>query len=297
MRFLTQTALLATGLTLTALSLGVAPGHAQTAEGWDYAIDSFTDGHDSNGKVGAQSRFEFYAMAIQATADSVFVAINSNLNPISGATDSRASNGVIKYGDFFFNFTGDNLTAANGDLFAVKFVENSDSGVTQLGLYGNVTGKNVAGQNAGFDHLNHHQNAVIKAGGSANMADLGQTDAYFGDGVNKKHTLVNSIASGDFLGGINLLDAAALSTLNFGSFGAVGTHTFGFSFDRNLLPDGDFIAHILAECINDGMAFVGKLPPRVEIPEDPESVPEPASALGLLALGGLAIATRRQRIA
>jgi hypothetical protein len=88
------------------------------------------------------------------------------------------------------------------------------------------------------------------------------------------------------------------SSLNFEQHGASGDHTFGFSFDRSLLPDegGDFIAHLVAECLNDGMALIGKLPKvttRVEVPDPVQEAPEPALASGLLLLGSLGVLKRR----
>ncbi len=293
MKPFTPSALLATTVALTAIAMGAAPSHAGTLHnGWNYAIDSFNDGY-TLGVIGARSEFEFYSMALRATNDRVYVALNSNLAR-EGARSSHAADGWIGYGDLFFNFTGLNLPGANGNLFAVHFGQNTNSGAASqgLGLYGNVTGQNVAKQNSGFNHLNHHTTEVAKKGGTANLADLSNTDPYFGNGVNTNHRVLNSIASGTRLGGIDLLDSAALAGLgiDFGHFGAVGHHTFGFSFDRSLLPDGDFIAHVFAECINDGLAMVGTLP-RVVIP-DPDPVPEPMGVLGLVALGGLAIARK-----
>ena len=91
------------------------------------------------------------------------------------------------------------------------------------------------------------------------MGDLGH-DEYFQQG---KRAVSNSIASGDYLGSISLLDELQLADagLDFGAVnaGVAGRHTIGFSFDRSLLPDGDFIAHVFAECINDGLAMMGNL--------------------------------------
>jgi hypothetical protein len=85
--------------------------------------------------------------------------------------------------------------------------------------------------------------------------------------------------------------------LDFGQYGAVGDYTFGFSFDRSLLPEdgGDFIAHLVAECINDGMALLGQLPSvtRVDTPDPVQEAPEPALASGLLLLGSLGVLKRR----
>ncbi|USR92474.1 PEP-CTERM sorting domain-containing protein [Phormidium yuhuli AB48] len=297
--FLTKTSLFTAGLTLASLSLGVNPSMAQ----WNYTIDSFTDGHNAQSRVGSQSEFEFYGMALMDDGENIFIAINSNLS-LDGATSSHAQSGVISYGDFFFNFTGSGLDDANGNLFAINFANNTDSGVSEAGVYRNVTGTNVAGINSGFDHLNHHANtvnnlAVNKTGGGegARIGDLASNDAYWQSGVNQKYKVVNSIASGERVGGINMLEASTLAALglDFGQFSATGTYTFGFSFDRNLLPSGDFIAHIFAECINDGMAMVGNLADRSIV--DPQPVPEPASVLGLLAVGGLMLKGKRNRTA
>ncbi|WP_159787119.1 PEP-CTERM sorting domain-containing protein [Sodalinema gerasimenkoae] len=297
--FLTKTSLVTAGLTLASLAVGVSPSIAQ----WNYAIDSFTDGHDASGVVGSNSPFEFYGMALMEDGDNIYIGINSNLS-LDGHNFSAASGGVISYGDLFFNFTGDGLDDANGNLFAINFANNTDSGVQEAGVYQNVTGTNVAQQNSGFQHLNHHANtvnnlSVNKTGGGegARIGDLASNDAYWQSGVNQNYKVINSIASGERIGGINMLEATALASLglNFNQFGATGTHTFGFSFDRSLLPSGDFIAHIFAECVNDGMAMVGNLADASVV--EPQPVPEPASVLGLLAVGGLMLKGKRERSA
>jgi hypothetical protein len=288
-----NTALLATSATLVVLGLGASPSQAGTLSGgWDYAIDSFTDGSDF-GVVGAKSNFEFYGIAVKATADKVFVGINSNLS-LSGYAHSKALNGSVAYGDLFFNFTGLGLDDASGNLFAIKFAEGNDSGVNQLGVYSDVTGQNTAKSNLGYKHLTQHTND--KNTKDPTMGDLSNTDAYFQSGVNKDWKATTLIKTGTFLGGIDMLGETDLSALglDFTPFGTQGKYTFGFSFDRNFLPDGDYIAHVFAECLNDGMAIASTLP-RVEIPVDPESVPEPGAVVGLLVLGGLAIAQRRQQ--
>lgn len=295
MKGLVKTSLLTTSLTLLALGAGALPSQAGTLVGdWNYAIDSFTDGF-SFGVVGEQSSFEFYGIAVKSTVDKVFVGINSNL-ALTGFAHRDALNGSITYGDLFFNFTGFGLDDANGSLFAVKFAEGNDSGVGQLGLYGNVTGQNTAQYNLGYGHLNQHtlDNNTI----DPTMADLSNTDAYFQSGVNTNWKASTLIKTGDFLGGINLLGATDLADLglDFSPFGTKGKYTFGFSFDRNLLPDGDYIAHVFAECLNDGMAIASTLPP-VDIPTDSEDVPEPTMILGLAAVAGLVMSQRRTRIA
>lgn len=293
--FFTKTSLITAGFTLASLSLGVNPSMAQ----WNYSMDSSTDGHQIGGVVGSESAFEFYGMAMMEKDGQIYIGMNSNLS-LDGANSSHANDGVISYGDLFFNFTGDGLDDAAGNLFAIHFANNTNSGVSEAGVYRNVTGKNVAGQNSGFQHLNHHANTVNglsvnqNGGDGANMADLASNDAYWQSGINQNYKAVTSIASGQKVGGINMLESTALASLglDFASYGGAGSETFGFSFDRSLLPDGDFIAHIFAECVNDGMAMAGNL---ASADVDPESVPEPASILGLLAVGGVMLNRKRER--
>ena len=124
-------------------------------------------------------------------------------------------------------------------------------------------------------------------------------DYYFQQG---SRDISTSISSGTFVGGIEMLDGGSLAALglNFQSVDAAvpdDNHTFGFSFARDLMVDGDYVAHILAECINDGIAITGNLP-RIEVPEDPTNsadVPEPASLLGLAAVGGVFAASKRRK--
>jgi len=293
--FFTKTSLITAGFTLASLSLGVNPSMAQ----WNYSMDSFTDGHQADSTVGSNSVFEFYGMAMMEKDGEVYIGMNSNLG-LDGASSGLADDGIISYGDLFFNFTGDGLDDAAGNLFAINFANNTNSGADRAGVYQNVTGTNVAKQNSGFRHLNHHANKVNglsanqNGGDGANMGDLASNDAYWQSGIAGKHDVVTSIASGQRVGGINMLEASTLTSLglDFASYGGVGTQTFGFSFDRSLLPSGDFIAHIFAECINDGMAMTGNL---ASADVDPESVPEPASILGLLAVGGVMLNRKRER--
>jgi hypothetical protein len=293
------------GCALASVSAGIAPAQAQDANGWNYAIDSFNDGFTA-WTTGTNSNYEFYGLAIKETADKVYVGLNSNLK-LGGQSAGGAFDGHIHYGDLFFNFTGQDLNGAQGNLFAIKFDEGNDSGfdadksgdiegdeVLALGVYGNVTGKNMTAKNSGFTNMAHHYN---RAGSNASMGDLNENDAYFQQG---NRSVTTSIQSGTFLGGIDKLDGGALAALglNFQSVDnlVAGKHTFGFSFTRDLMVDGDYVAHLFAECINDGIAIAGSLP-HVEIPEVPDAVdvPEPALATGLFLMGGLGLLKGRQK--
>ena len=49
---------------------------ATLSNGWNYAIDSFSDGVTGD-QIGGGA-FEFYGIAIKETSDTAFIAINSN---------------------------------------------------------------------------------------------------------------------------------------------------------------------------------------------------------------------------
>ncbi|MGD1906589.1 MAG: XDD3 family exosortase-dependent surface protein, partial [Leptolyngbyaceae cyanobacterium] len=157
------------GCALASASVGMAPAQAQELNGWNYAIDSFDDGSQA-GRRGGYSNYEFYGLAVKETEDRVYVGINSNLQ-LGGEYDSRAWDREIHYGDLFFNFTGEDLADAQGNLFAIKFDAGNDSGVSETGVYGNVTGQNVTLQNNGFSSMGSHYNWA-NGGGTASMGDL-----------------------------------------------------------------------------------------------------------------------------
>ncbi|MEO6861041.1 MAG: PEP-CTERM sorting domain-containing protein [Microcoleus sp.] len=259
---------------------------ATLSNGWNYAIDSFTDGV-TGPQIGGGD-FEFYGIAVKETSDTAFVAINSNLN-LAGYADSTAVKGNINYGDFFFNFSGQNFDTANanGSLFAVRFAAGNDSGVATTGVYSNVTAKNVTKTNSGFLNLNQYNTVVASQGGTPSMADLSATDPYFNQTGN--WTIMNEIATGQKVADINLLTPASLSALglNFAQFNAVGSQTIGFSFNKSSMPSGSYIANLFAECANDGVAIKGEF----------EAVPEPSTWLGtLVGLGFLGMGVAKRKI-
>ncbi|NEQ96368.1 MAG: PEP-CTERM sorting domain-containing protein [Cyanothece sp. SIO2G6] len=255
-------------------------------EGWNYSIDSFNDGTEGR-RIGENSAFEFYGLATKTTRDKVYFAVNSNLS-LDGHRSRRALNGSISYGDLFLNFANlDSVQAANGDLHAIRFNETNDT-TYESGLYANVTGIGLMTQNSGYSNLVRHRNAVNSFGGEASFGDLDAETAYFNHDNGQATSLNNTaygytnIGSGDRQGNVVMADNLGEMGLDFGHFGATGDYTFGFSVDRDLLPDGDFIAHLFAECDNDGVALAGTT-----------DVPEPSTALGLAVLGLLGAGFRR----
>ncbi|MDJ1184952.1 XDD3 family exosortase-dependent surface protein [Roseofilum casamattae] len=284
MAFKTLTTAIATTVTLSVLGFTATSARAGTFhQGWNYAVDSFNDGVESGSIVGEDSGYEFYSIAIQDTADKVSVAINSNA-PLGGWEHQNATNNNIAFGDLFFNFGDENLESSQGSLYGIHFDTNGDNGL-ELGVYENVVGTSIGGSNSGFTSLETHATRVSENGGSANLGDFAYNDPYFNDKP------VNSIASGTKIGEIELLEEGDLDGIDFGHFGATGDYTFGFSFDRSLLPSGDFIAHLFYECLNDGIALAGNLEAPPVVP--PVATPEPGSMLALALLGSAFALKRR----
>lgn len=282
MKFNTLSTTIFATVAATATVIGITGQQANAGTltgGWNYAIDSFNDGY-TNGTIGQKSLFEFYGMAIKQDSKNIYVAINSNLG-LGNKTYTDNNGRFVNYGDLLFNFSGNNLVTANNQksLFAIRFDGINDASVSSTGVYSNVQAKSVTGSNHGFSSLSNHANNVASKGGSASMGDLAQNDAYLGNST------VNVIKSGTKVGDIKYLTVNDFSELNldFGQFGAFGSQTFGFSFDRSLLPTGDYLAQLLAECANDGMAIKGQF-------KDSQDVPEPITGLILAAgLGGAAM--------
>ena len=264
---------------------------ATLSGGWNYAIDSFSDGV-TGPQIGG-GEFEFYGIAVKETSDTAFVAINSNLS-LAGYADSAAQRGNINYGDLFFNFSGQNFNTANanGNLFAVRFAAGNDSGVATTGVYSNVSAKSVTQLNSGFTNLTQFNTRVQSAGGTPSMGDLSATDPYFQQ--TGENTVLNSIGSGTKVGEISSLTPATLSALglNFAQFNAVGSQTIGFSFNKSSMPSGNYIANLFAECANDAIALKGSFSQ-----DSAEAVPEPSTVFGtLVGLSFLGIGAAKRKI-
>jgi hypothetical protein len=264
------------GTTVASLCLvsvnGLPAVAGQLHNGWNYGIDSFTDGS------GGES-YNIRGIAIKETSDSIFVALTGG-TPLTGVYDSVAADKNIGWGDLFLNFTGKNFTTASNQksLLGVRFAGTNDSQVATTGLYGNVKGASVAVENDGYSSLKQYYDY---GWGQANTqgTDIATKAAaynYFGQG-----TILNVIDSGaNKLGGIQNLSAAALTGqgLDFGFFKASGTQTLGFSLNKADLglADGNYnyMASLFLECGNDGVALNGGV-----------SVPEPGSLAGLALVG------------
>ncbi|MEM8611748.1 MAG: XDD3 family exosortase-dependent surface protein [Cyanobacteria bacterium P01_H01_bin.105] len=268
----------------TLFSLTVAQvAHAGTFhQGWNYSIDAFTDG--SGG-----SPYDIRGLAIKETRDHVYVSISGG-SPLTGNSYHFAADGNIGWGDLLFNFTGDNINTANSSLFGVRFADTNDSGVNQVGVFSNVTAQSVTRSNAGYRHLKQYYRY-----GWARQNTMGdlvtQQNAY--DYMGKTDALLTSIADGTFVGDIDFLSEqdAVDEGLNFEHFDAIGSDVHTFRFDRTLLPGGEFIATLLMECGNDGIAFLGNFHNT-----DTQDVPEP-STVASFAVVGLFASRKLRRLA
>ncbi|GAB4136440.1 MAG: hypothetical protein Fur0046_09950 [Cyanobacteria bacterium J069] len=302
--------LLCTAATLGVLALTGSQAQAFQVGGWNYAIDSFNDGTewDATNKrlvVGQNSDFEFFGMAFRVLEDRVVFAINSNLS-LNGYDLDGARNKKISYGDLVLNFTNTaSFDAAQSSLFAIRFDSTNDTNVkvvtetrtidsrgrakvtkttrtSPLGLYGGVTTNSLTNVNSGYSSHQQHTTEVAKVGGSASLGDLDANNSYFAYNTAAQ----TNMKSGSYLGGINMLGAADFRALglNFGNFSATGNYTFGFSVDRSLLPVGNFMASLFAECGNDGIVMAGST-----------AVPEPTTMAGTAIAAGLMYTRRRRK--
>lgn len=246
----------------------------QLHNGWNYSIDSFSDGSG-----GAD--YEIKGLAIKESEDSIIVGL-------SGGMSWGENSENITWGDMFFNFSGQDFNTAsqNGDLLAIKFADNDTD--LELGVYQDVTASALTNaDNNIYDSLEKYYDYGWDRENTMGTDLKTKEEAYdyFGKGA-----FHHVIGSGDKVGEINKLNSSQLANmgLDFGYFSANGPQILGFEFSKSLIQNadvgsGDYLAHLFLECGNDGVALAGNI----------EDVPEPAT-LGGLAIVGLALAGRRK---
>ena len=281
----------------TSLLVGMSPAPAATI---NYTADSFTDG--VTGPVIGGGAFELYGIGYVQQGNDLFVGLNTNL-PIGGFADTSVVGGSIAWGDMFFDFSDPalNLTLAAGSIYGVRFDTANDSSVA-LGVYQVAATKSVVQTNNGFESFQSYADRVNGVNGNPSLGAIPLDGSYL------SHTDLpqNEIAAGTFLGDVTFIDD--FSTVGFAAdfgFGAAlgqtGSLTYGFRVDSSLFPAGDFVAHVLAECINDGLGFRGELMaiaprPETEEPKASATVPEPGSLMGMaIALGTFTLTQRRRQ--
>ncbi|OLP19907.1 hypothetical protein BST81_03175 [Leptolyngbya sp. 'hensonii'] len=249
------------------LSFGSAV-QAATLNTWSEILDSPND--SIQGDTVGGTVYEIYKAFYRQREERIDLAFNTNF-PFQGVSSSFASDGYIGFGDIIINTTGQNLSAAQGELFAIRAVSNNNSAAPNLGLLGDVSAKSVASQNGLKPaNLQAYNSYVQSNGGQPSIGDLPANTIYFDQNVH----IPNVIASGTWLDNVQWLSPADLSGL-----GGPGQYTYGVSFASSILPDGSFIFHWGPECNNDVIAgIVEKI-----------RVPEPSNVLGFaLMLIGLA---------
>lgn len=277
---------MATGLAIAGtLITEVKPASAFVVhDGWNYSMDAIND--SSPFKSDGTGLFEIYGTAYKVENGTVTFAINSNVDLATGVSDSRAAGGKIHYGDLLLNFTGKSLEAANNELFGIRFDAKNESGVSALGVYSNVTAKQVATANASWGSLGQYNQYIINQGATPTIGDLAYNDAYF----DQSKEVLNVMKSGTKVGDINFISDLSTIGLDFSNFnsGKTGSKTFAFSFDAAFLPtDSTGIYHFGFECNNDLVAgsYIS--------PTDPTDVPTPAAVLPAL-FGMIGAALRKK---
>ena len=203
--------------------------------GWNYAIDASNDG--SGGAI-----YEGHGLSFRVDAISVTFAISTNF-PSGGVANGNTLNGSIGLGDLFINFSGNNLNTAGAfsqaGVYGVRFEAANDSlgniggSNTTLGVFNQVVAGTLTTSNNGYSSLQAYLNAGFGRNSMA-MGDLNDSNVdvvpYLGNGDINANML-----HGNLLGGITLLDRAALATmgLDFDHFGAdpAGNAVYGFSMN------------------------------------------------------------------
>jgi hypothetical protein len=271
--------------TVAALAMAIGQQQAQAGQlssGWTYSYDAIGDG---SGENLTDTKYDIRGTAMSVQNDKLIIALTGGM-PITGNSYGGAADGNVGWGDLFFNFTGKKFNDAEGQLFGVRFAATNDSPVS-TGVYSNVKTTSLTSVNSGYSSLNHYYTAENgrynkqNTQGSA-LVTAADAESYYG----ASGPIQTSINSGTKVGEIsqffNANELGALG-LNFGS--ATGSQTFGFSFDRALLPSGSFLANLFLECGNDGVAIAATVPEPTS-PDTSKKVPEP-STLGAILLTSL----------
>ncbi|MBF2034764.1 MAG: hypothetical protein IGR92_04610 [Leptolyngbyaceae cyanobacterium T60_A2020_046] len=264
----------------------------------DYTPDGFRDGV-SDGIAGdlATPGFELFGTGYVQQGDHLIIGINSN-QPFDGVRRPGVSGGAINWGDLFLNFApeADFETAlAAGQVYGVRFNPLNDSPVA-IGIYQVTATASVTRINGGFVSVDDYIGRVTSQGQAPFFGTTPMGDRF---------TYLDRTKSDNVIGAGRLLSTdveyvADLSTLGFAQdFGftdtltETGAFTYGLRFNLDALPLGSFIAHLWAECINDGTSFTGE----TRESETETSVPEPSLVLGFATIGALVFATGKRRTA
>ncbi|AFY37283.1 hypothetical protein Lepto7376_0909 [[Leptolyngbya] sp. PCC 7376] len=250
--------------------------------GWNYSIDTYNDStpFDANGN----GLYEIFGTAYRVVDDTVTVAISSNVNLENGVDSLSAEDGKVHFADILLNFTGKSLDETNGELFGIHFAANNDSGVSELGIYSNVTATSVSDINSGWNSLQEYNDSVLGNGVTPKIGDLVYDDSYF----DLDQATPTSISLGTKIGDIEFISNVNSLGLDFDFFGNAGSELIAFTFDKGLLPTGKALYHLAMECNNDMLAGHYE-----SFSDHPNEVPTPAMILPAI-LGMFGAASRKK---
>jgi hypothetical protein len=251
-------------LTWSCPSIRVGPGsRCAEAQKWTYSKDTTGDG-------SGDAKLDIFGLAMREDGDTITVAINAGMGPRGAEFPGLGSvaDRNVSFTDLVLDFV---TKDANGNFtgslkkYAVHFASGNDSNMVDLGLYKNITLKDVTSSNQGYDSLSsyaaHYPNSKL--------GDLPLQNSYFAPIYSKSRSIPLVVSTGtkvendDF----RLLSATELTDmgLNFATgFGmtasSLGKFTFGFTFKKQADMTGNFVAYVFTECINDGTAMVNTFP-------------------------------------
>jgi hypothetical protein len=276
------------------VALGAAAMVAQPAaagtliNGWNYSVDPGFDGID-NGVAGLGGDYEIYGLGIKQQGNHIFVGINSNLDLDGKVIGSGRNAKQVGWGDLLFDFSPSSKFDTGKFEYGVRFAPNDNNvNSSKNGVYQNVTTAAIASVNYGFASFNAVKNTVDNLPGNPvpGMGDLVWNDAYFG---NRTKQVGNVIGQGTEVSDVvTLLSQNQLAALGFGTipaFGTIGSNVFGFKFEIPKGFEGDFLATLLFECINDGITLKGTARP----------VPVPGLMAGMAVAGAYGLWRQKRR--
>ncbi|OKH14199.1 PTPA-CTERM sorting domain-containing protein [[Limnothrix rosea] IAM M-220] len=262
--------------------IAVAPSaNAFSAKGWQYSMDSFNDssgGLPGGGSgVGENTNYEIRGIATQLFDGKLRIGIQSNLG-IHGASSQYADDGHIHWGDIIINTACEALdNVGKESLFGIRFAQDNESGVQQVGLFKNITLFEKADENGNPGaNLAGHNQWVRDRKGNPSFGNL--ANGYF----NENTHVDTLIRSGEYVSGVNIIQDT--SGWDLDGFDGLRGQILGLEVDISslALSNGQTVClHASAECNNDiaGGQFV-------------YDVPTPAAVLPVLS--GLFAAAKRK---
>jgi hypothetical protein len=283
------------GLSLLGLISLLAFPNVAKANSWRYIADQKDDSADLYRRTSNYRSFDIRGMGFRDDGQDLWFGISSNMNERGHSTIQGTVNGYavpdwnIGWGDMLFDFSGRNnfrQASLNRELFGIKFTPFNDSPVA-TGVYRNVKGLGVQDQNAGYGNFGRLNNDLNNR--PMNVGELAWNDPYWGVYSDAKYgyrtdPIANVIDSGAIrIGDVQFLDYSALYANGFSrspSNFEHGKFLFGFKFSKSLFPNGDFIASLFQECLNDAISMRGALsftaPPTIDPPAiDPPAIDPP----------------------